>query len=841
MSRTNVLDILQKQLESANGDYNTPFNFEKLTLPLARKRLNTENDPYYAESYSAAVGYVSVGINVFGLPYKAKQAGPWKKYQLETISPYEIIMQFATQKSNLAMLGGYNDIVWIDFDTSAEFEKWAKKYPHIAKNTPVQSTGRGYHVGVKCSGVNTGQFCIDGKLVGDIRGMGGYVIGAPSVHPSGRAYKWLTGQSPLEIEFLRINCLDEIGIEFNQGEIRESTNPDKIIAECKIESIRAMRVLSTFLSKYRIVPENGHRHESILNAGRILGGYIAIGELELESTTERMIEIMNNWNYVPEHEVRRIFNDGLQWGIERPFESLPSTEGLYDKLFLAEKYDDIGNAECTEIMYPESFLYVPKNKDWLFYNGKFWNSESAKQLIDSACSAAIREREATIERFNESIELETEKKIDLYLKSHPELDETKISDYTKKTWDDAVKKFIAVPRAVQGFNVNVTGAMKRFASKNYTDLEKFNSDYVYFNCGNGVLNLKTLELLPHDSSQLFTYCADYTFDTAVDQTFIRDFVYNLIKPIDHDDANGYYLRKLDYLQMALGYSMVGLNKEHLMFYLYGPTRAGKSLLLKVISTVFHGVSATIDFDSLAYSSRNNGVNYDLARLVDKRFVTASESSSTLRLNSALVNRITSDNLNAQKKYGQTFEYKPQFTIWLASNHPVKTNANNDATWERLRIIECPNSFRDDPDLKLDEKLLAHSDAILTWVLLGAHKWLNEYDATGKASLKNLPDMQKHADSARVDSDTVSMFLENCCKIEDGQTISVKDFREGYINWCNDEGYTPKLGKSMNDTLERHGLKRIATWVKSKNTAVKMWHGVTIESAEYKPFNPVLVK
>ena len=92
------------------------------------------------------------------------------------------------------------------------------------------------------------------------------------------------------------------------------------------------------------------------------------------------------------------------------------------------------------------------------------------------------------------------------------------------------------------------------------------------------------------------------------------------------------------------------------------------------------------------------------------------------------------------KHRDHFEYRPQFKIWLVSNHPVNADVDDDAAWYRLKVIEFPNSFvgREDKTLKERMKSPENLKAVLAWAIQGAIMWYG----LGAQGLQTPPEIEQ---------------------------------------------------------------------------------------------------
>lgn len=136
------------------------------------------------------------------LPLKPQSKQPalrsWKRYQNQRPNEATVRNWFSgsTRKGLAVVLGPASDgLVCRDFDRMDAFERWAATHPDVAATLPQSETSRGRHVfcrvdSLAVQGVSqTGSSIVD-YGDGELRG-GGYAVLPPSIHESGRAYRWL--------------------------------------------------------------------------------------------------------------------------------------------------------------------------------------------------------------------------------------------------------------------------------------------------------------------------------------------------------------------------------------------------------------------------------------------------------------------------------------------------------------------------------------------------------------------------------------------------------------------------------------------------------------------------
>lgn len=441
-----------------------------------------------------------------------------------------------------------------------------------------------------------------------------------------------------------------------------------------------------------------------------------------------------------------------------------------DQFLLAQGPNDEGNAQSVYALYGSNFVYCDAY-GFLRYNGQFWESHGAEAALTRAIVHTLQRR-AILGLMNSQ---------------------------------DALLK-AAKPSAS-----NVKACLYLFQSLVTVSVENFDADPESLNCGNGVVNLRTGQLTAHTPSQRFTYCVPVNYNPTADYIEWIEF---LAKVTTHHDM-------VDYLQMAVGYTATGYTREECMFYIYGPSRSGKGTFSETLLSILPkplGVQA--DFSTFTAERKGDMQNFDLAPLKPARFVVASESNKYDTLNEAKIKTATGgDWIRCAFKHRDHFEYRPQFKIWLVSNHPIKGDVDDDAFWGRAKVIEFPHSFlgKEDKTLKQRMKKPAILEGVLRWMVDGAIAW---FAATGGL---NPPQAVIDATAARRrDLDYVQQWLDECCKVDPAAWTTNSDLRTSYESWCKAEGTTPKGPEQFARALSQKGF---AVGIRNRTPLGKQARGV----------------
>lgn len=714
--------------------------------------------------------------------------GSWTPYRKRHPTGYELKVWFNGRPSNLALLGGKisGNILWLDFDDADAYGAWAAEYPAMG-NAPTQTTGQGYHIGVRTSDPTPGSqdLYYNGVHIGETRGEGGYIIVAPSVHGSGRLYEWL--RPPWDFDFLVIDDLADIGL-MTKDKMRKSSNVGKQAREDRRPKIQA--TIGTAL-RHLATAIKGQRNTTLNETAYTLAGFIQSGEMSRNEIEQMLMPIALAIG-LTEREIQATINSGLNAGITAPLDEPDNTtpgdtappDDLARPDLLPFPAADEGNAQAVLLLHGDEYLYT-NELGWLWYNGKHWGGKGSDEHLNRAIVATL------IERRTQGVAAELE----------------------------------PIVQATKPSAANVRNCKYMLQSLLWISIDDFDFDSDLLNCTNGVVNLETGELAPHDHTQHFTYCINTAYDPQVDDTQWANWVYNTLTPAGCDD-DGRYADLAAWLQMAVGYSLTGHTHEQCLFYLQGPPRAGKGVFLQTLDKMLGcPLSSGVDFDTFTDKRGGDNQNFDLAPLKACRLITASESKRTTMLNAQRVKSITgADPVYCAHKRKDFFSYTPQYKIWLASNFKVMAQADDDALWSRLRIINFPNSHLGNEDFGLEARLWNDRKGILKWAIDGAKSW---YRHKAKNIGLGRPDIitntvQTHRD----ENDTVAQFIDDCCIIGPDQYTVGAQLTTTYRDWCNENGFPALGGRRLGEALRRKGYTHKQKKVASKNA--KCWTGLGLE-------------
>lgn len=323
--------------------------------------------------------------------------------------------------------------------------------------------------------------------------------------------------------------------------------------------------------------------------------------------------------------------------------------------------------------------------------------------------------------------------------------------------------------------------MKDAASNLIIPAAEFDKDPCLINCKNGTWDLRTGELHEHTWQDFLTMQSNFS---ASLQPVTCPRWTQFIQEITEGDKE-----KADYLQRALGYSILGKSNEECMFILYGKTtRNGKSTLLNTIQHLLGDYATVAPVELICRSDRTRNAENatsTLANLKGRRFVTMAESDTSGKLDESVIKQYTGgEEITARRLYENSITFMPQFTIWLSCNDLPAVRDKSLFASDRVRVIEFNRHFSDeeqDKNLKNYFESDIAMEGIFAWLVRG----YNRYVSFGLAMPESMqPVMKAYAK----DNDIVLQFLEDRCEVVPEERIRAKNLYDTYKSWCRSNGY-----------------------------------------------------
>jgi putative DNA primase/helicase len=421
-------------------------------------------------------------------------------------------------------------------------------------------------------------------------------------------------------------------------------------------------------------------------------------------------------------------------------------------------WNDIGAGRIFADFFQDRLRYVPERKIWFYYDNGIWQPDTGNLRAMKYCMDLANLMYAF------ALEIKDEDKRKAYIK------------YSSRWQSHSIR-------------VNI---LKDAQVHHPISYGSFDADIYIFNCRNGTLHIDTGEFTEHRSTDLLTKISPVVYDpTAYSERFAT-----YIDEIMSGDAD-----RAKFLQKILGYGLTGDTRHECMTILYGvTTRNGKGTLCESVLKVLGDYGCASRPETIAMKSYTNGSqpSEDVARLAGVRFVNIPEPGKGMVLDAAKVKAMTgNDTLNARFLHENSFDFQPQFKIYVNTNFLPVINDMTLFSSDRIIIIPFDRHFDEqsrDTTLKRRFAEEGVQSAILNWLLEG-YRLLQKEGLYLPQSVKAATDRYQH------DSDKMVLFFEdNLVEDATAEEPTSKVYAR-YKGWCQENGCYPESMKNFKQGLQ----------------------------------------
>lgn len=264
------------------------------------------------------------------------------------------------------------------------------------------------------------------------------------------------------------------------------------------------------------------------------------------------------------------------------------------------------------------------------------------------------------------------------------------------------------------------------------------------NCKNGMLDLKTLVLSPHDPKYLSTRQIPVEWNPEAEAPHYEGWLSDRVGPFQTEVVEEVISQFLD----------PSLTPARALF-LFGPSRSGKSTILRLAEKLAGG------------DERVSALT--LQQLSEDKFSAAELYGSALNIcpdlpkdhvnDLSVFKRVTGDDkITANRKYGKLFSFRANSLFLFSANTiPTISVSEGDAYFARTVPAAFPKSYKNKENPAIEKRLLTELPGILArWA-----KARQRHIASGYQWQEAHPAVRAHFESS---SDRVAQFVAQCCEV-----------------------------------------------------------------------------
>ena len=648
-------------------------------------------------------------------------------------------------------------VVAVDIDGPEGVEALRARGYSLPETATVE-TGRGHHYLYRTDERIGPKTAVLPKV--DLRGLGSYLVAPPSLHHSGRRYRWLR-------ELGEGLAAAPAWISELAGGGRGFDGPTPPISDVIVEGQRNVELTSLAGTMRRRGSPTPVILAALLETNRLQ----CRPPLD-EGEVGRIAASIGSKPPGGVSRVRASMAEGLG---NADGETADDADAQFDAA--AEGIDHLSRQSLAAHHFAErrggEVRFDHGRRIWLIWHGHRWRPDR-DQGIRRLWLKALGDRYSGALRITDS-----------------EMRERTVSSIMAAgATDDAIAA-----------GLRITASMKPVA----TSGDAWDPDPWILGCENGLVDLRTGALRVGRPEDMVSRSTRLDYDPRAtcprwDRFLVEVFAAD-------EDLIGWFAR-------LIGASLVGTSKELLAVH-YGSGNNGKSVAFRTLSREVAGeYSVEIAPETLLNANRTAGApTSDLMRLRGARLAFTSEPEQGAKFKGGTLKRLaTIDLMTGRELHGRQEEWTPTHTLHLATNHLPAADDASEGFWRRIAVISWTVRFakRGEPgdgpaeDPGLAAILAGEARGILAWAVRGAVA----YATAG--TLHPFPTAVARETAAyREDEDPIGGFVREWVSAESGACTPGPKIYEQYAAWAESIGSkamtAPVFGRAFTERHDRLGF------------------------------------
>jgi len=351
-------------------------------------------------------------------------------------------------------------------------------------------------------------------------------------------------------------------------------------------------------------------------------------------------------------------------------------------------------------------------------------------------------------------------------------------------------------------------------------------------CENGVIDLESLVFRDGRPDDLITLSSGVTYREFTPED---DIIVDIEELLHHMFLNE---NRREYTKNILASCLEGGNPNKLIIVVTGGGGNGKSLLMRLLKKIFGKYCIKVPPEMLMVSQSNSsgGCRPELVRIEGKRIMIGDEIPKTAKLDIGNLKRLSGgDDFWARGLHDNDgAEITPNAVLFIQVNDPPKVPADDDATWNRLRLVECLSKFvlpheeekypipeseeercrigRFKADGNIDKELGDYAVGML-WYLFDRYKRMK----TNNVKITDPPEVIVATQNYRKENDVFMHFISEKLVKCPGKNVKLKVVFDEFKVWYTDN--YPSYRVKINPLEMR---KEICKFVHSYDENKGMW-------------------
>ncbi len=332
------------------------------------------------------------------------------------------------------------------------------------------------------------------------------------------------------------------------------------------------------------------------------------------------------------------------------------------------------------------------------------------------------------------------------------------------------------------------------------DANEFDRHPDLLNCANGVIDLVTGELRPHDPNLLLTKITPVRFEPGAESV---DWLLAL-EALPSAVA--------DWFQVRVGQAATGyMTSDDLLPILQGGGSNGKSTIVDSIFAALSEHALIVPEKVLTASAHDHPT--EMTTLMGARVAVIEELPEGARFSvKRLKDTLGTAKITARKIQKDNITWDATHSLFVTTNYRPRVNETDHGTWRRLALVRFPFTFKPgaEPsgfvkagDRRLRERLRSgqqgQHEAVLAWIVAGALRW---YKA-GKTFPPIPAEVEQDTNDWRSSTDLILSYVTENLQFAPGSKVLTSDLYEHFSGWLEMRGQAGWGDQLFTERFEGH--------------------------------------
>jgi P4 family phage/plasmid primase-like protien len=234
----------------------------------------------------------------------------------------------------------------------------------------------------------------------------------------------------------------------------------------------------------------------------------------------------------------------------------------------------------------------------------------------------------------------------------------------------------------------------------------------------------------------------------------------------------------DYVLKKMSECLNGdIPNTHFLFFIGESGANGKSQILNLMKLTMGEFGEKVEVTLITRKRNNaNEANTEKIKLMNKRFAFLSEPEDGEKINIGLLKELTgSEEVVARGLYESAQSFIMEAKLFLACNELPEIKGEDQALWRRIRAIDFPSRFVDEPtkpnEYKIDRSLPSRMREDVTWRQTFINILIDYYF---KDKVYEPEEIKVRTNEYRQTNNTVESWLDDNIIFSEGNILNVKE-------------------------------------------------------------------